>query len=93
MVAVGLGRGVEMGVSVVMAVGGNIGEDVAVTAGPHAISDREMPTKTKARNRYFMFAHFLGVMRRSLDRYSNVLSTEWLYSQVTFVWNKLHVHA
>jgi hypothetical protein len=91
MVAVGLGREVEMGVSVVMAVGGIIGEDVAVTAGTHAISDREMPTKNTARNRYFMFAHFLCVMRRILDRYSNVLSTEWLYSQVTFVWNKLHV--
>jgi hypothetical protein len=75
-VAVGLASGVKVGISVNVAVDGIIGEDVAVTAGPHAISDREMPTKTKARNRYFMFAHFLGAMRRILDRYSNVLSTE-----------------
>ena len=45
--AVGLGKGVEVkvGVSVVAAIGDRTREGAAVTVDPHAISDREIPAK------------------------------------------------
>jgi hypothetical protein len=53
-VAVGLGRGVEVDVSVIVALGDWAGGGAAGIEDPHAMRNRDIATKTRNRKRYFI---------------------------------------